>query len=253
MGRKTITLIAAVVVAALGASLVFLYVQGVDDRAQADAQPVQVLTAVAQIEAGESVKDAQAAGKFELTEIPGAAVLPGALTDTESIKDSVATAPVYEGEQIIASRFGAVGTSSRITIADDQLAISVQLGDPQRVAGFVSPGSNVAVFATVGGSCGAVEGAAADGGMATRLLLPEVPVIGVGQTGTAATTTTTAPTGEQTVEAVPTTILTLSLDQTDAEKVILASQTSCLAMGLLTDKSQVAPSAGTTTNELFGN
>ena len=69
MKRLIGVLIAAVVVAALGAALVFLYVQGVDDRAQADAQPVQVLTAVAQIEAGESVKDAQAAGKFELTEI----------------------------------------------------------------------------------------------------------------------------------------------------------------------------------------
>jgi pilus assembly protein CpaB len=251
MGRKSITLIVAVVVAALGAALVFLYVQGVDQRAQADASPVNVLTAVEQIESGESVGDAQAAGKFELTELPGTAVLPGALTDTETIKDAVALTPVYQGEQILASRFGAAGTAARITIPDKEMAISVDLADPQRVAGFVSPGSQVAIFATVGAACATSATTAAGTGSTTRLLLPDVTVIGVGQSGMSATTTTTDETGEQTVEAVPTTILTLALDQSDSEKVILASQTSCLALGLLTDKSQVAASAGTTVGDLF--
>jgi pilus assembly protein CpaB len=252
MGRKSITLIAAVIVAALGAALVFFYVQGVDDRAQADAEPVQVLTAVAQVETGETVADAQAAGKLELAEIPGAAVLPGALTDTESIKDSVALAPVYEGEQIIASRFGTSTVSaSRITIPDKEMAISIQLGDPQRVAGFVSPGSKVAIFATLGGACGTGGSGGATVQTGVRLLMPEVTVIGVGQTGTAATTTTTDPTGAEVVEAIPTTILTLALDQADSERMILASTTTCLTLALLTDKSRVAPSNGTVATDLF--
>ena len=247
MGRKSIMLIAAVIVAALGATLVFLYVQSVDQRAQADASPVKVLTAVEQIEAGESVKDAQAAGKLQLTEIPGTAVLDGAQIDTDAIADMVALAPVYPGEQIISTRFGQVGSDSRISIPDKQMAISVQLGDPQRVAGFVSPGSIVAIFATTGDLCNSAESAK---DTTTRLLLTDVPVIGVGQTGTAATTTT-AEDGAETVEAIPTTILTVALDQTDSEKVILASQTSCLALGLLTDKSDVSPTDGTTFNDLF--
>jgi pilus assembly protein CpaB len=248
MGRKTITLIAAGLVAALGAAMVFLYVQGVDDRAQADVQAVNVLTAVQEIDTGESVEDAQAAGKFALAEIPGTAVLPGALTDTSTISGTVALAPVYQGEQIIASRFGdADATSSRITIPDKEMAISVDLGDPQRVAGFVAPGSEVAVFSTVSATCGSEAGT----GSTTRLLLPGVTVIGVGETGSVATTTT-ADSGEATVEAaIPTTILTLALDQADSERLILASQTSCLALGLLTDKSKVSPSTGTTAGDLF--
>jgi pilus assembly protein CpaB len=253
MGRKSITLIAAVVVAALGAALVFLYVQGVDDRAQADAEPVQVLTAVAQVDTGETVADAQAAGKLELTEIPGAAVLPGALTDTESIKDAVALAPVYEGEQIIASRFGTSTVSaSRIDIPDKEMAISIQLGDPERVAGFVSPGSKVAIFATLGAECGTGGGGGVTTESGVRLLMREVTVIGVGQTGSAATTTTTTDaTGAETVEAIPATILTLALDQADSERMILASKTTCLTLALLTDKSRVTPTNGTVATDLF--
>lgn len=247
MGRKTITLIAAVVVAALGAGLVFLYVQGVDKRAQADASPVQVLTAVEQIEQGESVKDAQAAGKLQLTEVPGTAVLPGALSDTETIAEGVALSPVYQGEQIIASRFGEVGSSTRITIPDKQMAVSVELGDPERVAGFVSPGSRVAIFATTGPTCNTGDESTE---MRTQLLLDDVQVVAVGQTGMSATTTKSGE-GEETVEAIPTTILTVALEQADSEKVILAKQISCLNLALLTDKSDVSASDGTTIDTLF--
>lgn len=247
MGRKTILLIAAVVVAALGAGLVFLYVQGVDQRAQADAAPQQVLTAVEQIEQGESVEDAQSAGKLELTEVPGSAILDGALSDTETIADTVALSPVFEGEQIVASRFGEVGSSARITIPDKHLAMSVELGDPERVAGFVSPGSRVALFATVGENCNSGPEATET---RTQLLLSEVQVIGVGQTGMSAMTTKSAE-GEETVEAIPTTILTVALEQADAEKLILAKQTTCLTMALLTDKSDVAGSPGTGMTDLF--
>ncbi len=183
MGRKTITLIAAGVTAAIGASLVFLYVQGVDSRAQADAEPVEVLTANAAIEAGETVSDAQAAGKLELTETPGSAVLPGALTTTDTISDMVALAPIYAGEQVLAAKFGLVGSQSRISIPSNTMAISLELTDPQRVAGFVSPGSSVAVFASLGTACAAGTTALEPTEPQIRLLLAEVPVIGVGQTG----------------------------------------------------------------------
>lgn len=245
MGRRTIILIAAFVIAALGASLVFLYVQGVDQRAQADAEPVKVLTATKTINAGEKVSEAQKAGKFALTEVPGTSVLAGALTTTDPIADQVAVTSIVPGEQIIPSKFGGVGSQSRITIPDKMMAISVQLTDPQRVAGFVSPGSDVAIFSTTVTGTGDVVTQPT-----TRLLLPKVQVIAVGQTGVTATTTTDGE-GEQTTEAIPTTILTLALEQRDAERVILAAGQSELTFALLTDKSTVAPSGGTTLDDLF--
>ncbi|MGH3470738.1 MAG: hypothetical protein ACRDPG_01670, partial [Nocardioidaceae bacterium] len=106
MGRRTILLIAAVVIAALGATLVFLYVQGINDRAVADQNPVQVLEATGNITTGETIAAAQQAGKLNLVNIPKSDVLPGALTSTSSLTGESALTTIYAGEQILPQKFG---------------------------------------------------------------------------------------------------------------------------------------------------
>ena len=93
MGRRTTLMLVAILVAALGSTLVFLYVQGINDRAIADQEPVEVLTAKDDIAAGESIDDALAAGKLELTEVPKANILPGALTTTEGLEGPACADP----------------------------------------------------------------------------------------------------------------------------------------------------------------
>jgi pilus assembly protein CpaB len=122
------------------------------------------------------------------------------------------------------------------------MAISVNLTDTARVAGFVNPGSEVAIFLS-----GNVQPANED---FTRLLLDRVTVIGVGST-TQVTTTTTDPEGAQTVEQLPRTLLTLSLDQDQVEKVLFAQGHGELAFALLTPDSKINSDAGTTAPELF--
>ncbi|CAA9332048.1 MAG: hypothetical protein AVDCRST_MAG29-1106 [uncultured Nocardioidaceae bacterium] len=239
MARKSILATVAVVIAAVGALLVFMYARGADARASADVAAQQVLVATAQVDPGEKVEDAVADGKFELAEVPAAAVLPGALSDTESLTDQVARATIYPGEQVVTQKFGSAGSSTSLSIAKKEMAVSVQLTDPDRVAGFLSPGASVAVFASD------IEDEAS-----TRLLLEEVTVLGVGQT-TTTSTTTTAGSGEETTEAIPTTILTLSVDQEDAEKVIYASKHGLITFTLLTDDSRTSPDEGTTAKNLF--
>ncbi len=97
---------------------------------------------------------------------------------------------------------------------EGEFAISVNLSDTGRVAGFVSPGSNVAVFLN-----GPVGPQGQDG---TRLLLPKVQVIAVGAT-TVTTSTTTAEGGAQTTESLPRTLFTLAVDQRKAEKLMYAA------------------------------
>ena len=58
MGRRTLLLIAALVVAALGTTGIFLYVNGVDERAEAGYDLVEVLVATTPIAAGTSAQDA---------------------------------------------------------------------------------------------------------------------------------------------------------------------------------------------------
>ena len=66
MGRRTALLIAALVVAALGTTGVFLYVNGVDRRAEAGVRVDDVLVATAPIAPGTTAQAAQEAGSMEL-------------------------------------------------------------------------------------------------------------------------------------------------------------------------------------------
>ncbi len=243
MGRRTILLIVAAVIAVAGAGMVYLYVQGADDRAKQAQQPIQVLKAVAQIEPGETLAAASAAGKIEMRDVPAEQALDGAMAEIGESGALVALTRIFPNEQVTASKFGSPGEQDNLTVPAGKFAISVNLSDTGRVAGFVSPGSRVALFLTGPVGPGDEEGA--------RLLLPEVQVIAVAQT-TVTTATTTDAEGGQTTESLPRTLFTLAVDQEEAERILFASTHGELAFGLLDDKSKVAPSKGVTVKNLFG-
>ena len=77
MGRRTILLIAALVVAALGTALVFMYANRADERAQAGTEQVEVLVATAGIAAGTTGAAVAESGTVELRTLPAASVLRG--------------------------------------------------------------------------------------------------------------------------------------------------------------------------------
>ena len=251
MGRRTLLMIAAVVIAALGAGMIFLYVRGISDRAEADQKPVEVLAVTKQIEAGESIDDAVAAGKLDLRSFPEKDLLEGAMSDTASLDGEVALATIFPGEQIIPGKFGAPGTQQTITIPEGTMAVSVSLTDPARVAGFITPGAKVAIFASGTLADGSEDPGATSTGTFTQLLLPSVDVIGVGTT-TVLSTTTTDETGAATTEQLPKTLLTLALTQDEAQKVIFASNNGQLALGLLNKDSKVRVGPAVTFQNLFG-
>ncbi|MGN6131895.1 MAG: Flp pilus assembly protein CpaB [Nocardioidaceae bacterium] len=242
MGRRTVLLIVAALIAALGTSLVFLYVRGADNRAEAAQAPVQVLKAVAQINPGETLASAQAAGKIQLGTVPRQDALPGAVNSTAGMENQVALSTIFPKEQIITGKFGSAGDQEVLTIPDGDIAISVNLSDTGRVAGFVSPGAEVAIF---------MNGAAGDQAQdATRVLLPKVKVIAVGAT-TVISRTTTDPQGAQTTEQLPKTLFTLAVNQDEAEKIMYATNHGELSFGLLNDKSKVKPGPGVSSQNLF--
>jgi pilus assembly protein CpaB len=249
MGRRTVLLIVAALIAAVGTSLVFLYVRGVDARASQEYDAVEVLKAVEIINPGETLAEAQAAGKIQMGTVSRGSVLSGATTSTADMGNKVALTTVFPGEQIITGKFGEPGDQDVLTIPDGKLAISVNLTDPARVAGFVTPGAEVAVF--VSATPEAAEGETEAVEQFTRLLLPRVQVIGVGTT-TVVPTTTTDETGAQTTEQLPRTLLTLAVNQSEAERIIFAAKNGEVAFGLLTEKSTVRPGPGVTANTVFG-
>ena len=239
MGRRLALLIAAVLVAALGTALVFAYVKKADDRAIADQQPVSVLVAKAAVAPGTRVIDAANAGAFERKELPQSAVVPGALSSTDPVKDQVVLTTIFPGQQLLTGMFGATAASNAsIAIPPGQIAASFSFGDPQRVAGFVQPGSNVVIFLT----------SALNGGVSsTRVLMPKVTVIAVGPT----TITPPADPAQANPEAQPRAMLTLALTQAQAEKIIFAQGNGTMYLGLLNDKSQIKPGPGITAKNVF--
>jgi pilus assembly protein CpaB len=243
MDRRRILLVVAVLVAALGSALVFLYTKGADTRAEEKFDTVEVLQATAIINPGEKFEDAQAAGKLALSAVSQDSLLDGYQTTTDSLGGTVSLGTIYPGEQIISAKWGtSAAVQSSLQIPDQNMAASVNLTDPARVAGFVNPGSEVAVFWT--GSN------AQTGQTMTKILLTRVTVLGVGST-TPVSTTTTDQSGASTTEQLPRTLLTLSLNQAQTQKVLLGSSTGELAFGLLTDNSAVADAPETTAESLF--
>jgi pilus assembly protein CpaB len=227
MDRRRILLVVAVLVAALGSALVFLYTKGADTRAEEKFDTVEVLQATAMINPGETIDDAQAGGKLALKAVSQESLLDGYQTSTDSLDGMVSLGTIYPGEQIISAKWGtSTAVQSSLQIPEQNMAASVNLTDPARVAGFVNPGSEVAIFWTGNNAAG------------------------VGST-TPVSTTTTDQSGASTTEQLPRTLLTLSLTQAQTQKVLLGASTGELAFSLLTESSQVADAPETTADTLF--
>jgi pilus assembly protein CpaB len=243
MDRRRILLVVAVLVAALGSALVFLYTKGADTRAEKKFDTVEVLEATAVISPGEKFEDAQAAGKLALQAVSKDALLDGYQTTTDSLGGTVSLGTIYPGEQIISAKFGqSAAVQSSLQIPDGMMAASVNLTDPGRVAGFVDPGSQVAVF---------LSGIDAQSGQPfTRMLLDRITVLGVGST-TPVSTTTTDESGASTTEQLPRTLITMALNQQQVEKVTYAATNGELSFALLTDKSNVQADTGMDATTLF--
>ena len=245
LDRRRVLLILAIVVAVLGAALVLVYVRGADERAAEQFDTVAVLEATVPIEAGESIEDAAANGKVVLGEVAQTDLLSTAQTSIEPLAGLVALTTIYPGEQIITEKFGEKAAApSPLQIPKGNVAISINLADPQRVAGFVNPGSEISIFFTPATKEN------------VRVLLPRVTVLGVGSTTPAPATApdpAADPAAQANVEQLPRTLMTLSVDQSQAEKVILGGDPAVgtLTFALLTPQSDIRPSPGTSVDNLF--
>jgi pilus assembly protein CpaB len=231
------------VLAALATVLIFLWVSGINDRALEGQEPVEVLVVTQSVAAGTTGTSASNAGAFELTQLPRDAVAEGALSSIEPVANQVALSPLFPGEQVLAQKFGPPSSSATAAIPEGKIGLSINLGDPERVAAFLRPGSEVAVFLTSNDPDSGVP--------STRVLLPRVQVVATGSTTTLTRTTTDA-SGTQTEEQLPVALLTLAVDQKESEKIIFAQDEGSLYFGLLTDTSpEIVKDAGTNAGNLF--
>lgn len=240
MDRRKILLILATMMAALGLLIVWIWVQGAEGRAKEKFASVDVLVAAQDIAQGESFKDAS--GKFEKRKVPEDAVLGNALTSLDSLDGLVALTPMYEGEQILQSKWGGSAdvdvTANVLAIPKGKVAMSVNLTEPARVSGFVSPGSEVAILVAV------------EDGRYSRTILRRVTVLGVGGTSTI-TTVTNKGDGESETEQIPQTLMTIAVTQKEAEKILWGATFGELSFALVNTTSELNASGPVNEPNLF--
>lgn len=253
---RVLLLLAAFVVAGVGVLLVFLYARQADTRALADLEPTPVVVVVQPVAAGTTVADALRTGAFDVLERPQAALPASALITLDANLDDVVLADLVVGEMLVAERLGDEASLEALVIPEGTIATSFTFGDPNRVAGFVAPGSTVAVFITRTPDAAETldpttgEPPPTAGRATTRLLLPEAQVIAVGSS-TTVTETVTVPGGAQQTTEENRALLTLALTQEQAQQLILGQTLGELYLGLLDDSSVIELGPGTDVSSLF--
>ena len=245
MGRRKILLVVAVVVAAMGAALVFVYARGAENRAAEKFETVDVLVVKTAIERGESANSAYETGKIDIQQVPRAQVLTGATADGTAFTDQYALTTMYPGEQLIPEKFGGadeVEAETTLPIPEGMVAISVSLSDTARVGPFIRPGAKVGVFLT-----GTLP---PQNVPTTKLLMSDLLVLATGSTTTVAPSTTEDPEAVP-AEQLPNTLFTLAVTQQQAEKILFAQGLGELALALANDNSNLKPGDGVRAEDLF--
>ena len=262
MTRRLGLLAAALVVALLGTMAVFSYVSKVEADVVAGAEMVDVLVAAERMPAGTNAAAATKDELVQLSSMPRKSVPEGALTSLDEVGEQTLVSDVFAGEVLLKAKFAdQTARTGALVIPKDTIAISIELEDPQRVAGFVVPGSEVAIFATikkvdatakatasnVSDSSATVNVQAEGDDDYTNLLLPRVSVIAVGP----ATLRPDENEDEKAEDEVTKAVLTVAVTQHDAARLVHSAQTGDLWFGLLSSSSKTGPGQGVSNLNLF--
>lgn len=178
VNKRAIAIVIAIVLAAVATAALFSYVQGVEQEALAEVEPVEVLVAKDTILAGTSAEQAMSQGLIGKDSIPKRTVAEGAVVSVDQISGKVATVNLAKGEQILTTRFASVQEATDLAeIPEDRQAISVDVALIPAVAGRVNPGDHVSVIAQL--EQPAAEGAEA--GPRVQFLVQDAEILAIGQ------------------------------------------------------------------------
>lgn len=148
--------VSAILLALVGALLIFSYAGNADDRAMTDLEPVAVLVVQKSVPIGTSAEDL--VEYVAVAQRPKSAVAPTALKDLKSSAGKVTSVELVPGEQLLAERLvdpGTLRSSTAVEVPKGLQEISFQL-EPQRAAGGrIVPGEHVGIFISL--DSGALE------------------------------------------------------------------------------------------------
>src|ERR1039457_7058046 len=162
MKRRLLTIVLALVLAAIGTGGVLAYAKGADARAITGMKAVSVLVAQKQIPSGTSAGAALKGGLLAAEKLPAASVPSNAVRSVvPALSPLVMGAAVQPGQLLLRAmlvKAVAAQTPGSVTLPTGMIEVTINLCVPEAVAGGLQAGSQVAVFDTI------VPGAGSAGG-----------------------------------------------------------------------------------------
>jgi pilus assembly protein CpaB len=237
MGRRTLLLIASILIAAVGTALIGLYVRGADNRAQQTEGMVSALVATQTITAGTKLETA--VQSMRVASVPGRMAETGAYRNPnafvniqKALKNKVVIEPIQAEQVVLGSMFGDAGVAANTEIKND-MGISVELTDPGRAAGLLAPGSHVKVYLIPKNSDPDLEkmqkarqdaagNILLDPPIKLPVILEDALVMRIGNSSSSTSTTTTKNNTSTQKDDVPRTIVTLDVKEEGADALAAA-------------------------------
>ncbi len=226
MIRRLIIALVALLIAAVGGVLTYLYAANADARALANVSPVQVLVVAEPIAAG--TPSESLARSLTVAEIPSAAVVPGGVSDLADVAGLLTTTDLHPGEQLLASRFDAAEAIAEVVeVPADMHELSLQLETRRVIGGQLRPGDTVGVFLSGTVTTGtSTENTSVD---QTHLILHKVLVTAV----TGAAGHITDENGDEVEqEAADSIMVTFALSAADAEQLVFGAEFGTIWLSL---------------------
>ncbi|MFC5382272.1 Flp pilus assembly protein CpaB [Aquipuribacter nitratireducens] len=240
MGARVLVLVVALVVAALGALAVVLYVENALGRQDAATETLEVLVVAETIPAGTAFADVP--GSLEVATRPADAVPQGVLDPADGLTGQVALQTLYPGEVVSAPVVGDPDDVTALAPPDGRFAASFAFPAANRVGTFVRPGSQVSVFATVETVAPGPDGEVVTA-LTTQLLVEALDVLAVGST-----TDIGAESGAGGGDAA---LVTFAVDQGEVQRLVLAQSIGTLYLALAGEEPPIEQLEGTTRLNLF--
>jgi pilus assembly protein CpaB len=257
--RRLLAAAAALVLAALGGTVLLAYARGADARAMAGLKTTTVLVATTRIPAGTPVSGLTTSVRSQV--LPATAVVPGAVTSLTALGSQVTTAEVEPGEQLLAARFGTASSllpPGTVAVPKGDEEVSVQLDPERAVGGRLAAGNHVGVF---------VSQSLPDNTVQTHAVLHHVLVTQVqggtvppstggsgSGTQTAAASSSSAPAGSSSGGSSTSGVLvTLALTAQDAEAVVFGQEHGKVWLSLEPDAADTDGTTVVTQQNVYTN
>ncbi|GLI26846.1 hypothetical protein ARHIZOSPH14_10880 [Agromyces rhizosphaerae] len=176
MRIRIIGAVIAVLLAAIGGYLLWMYVQSADQRAAEGAEFAQVYVVIEEIPSGtpgELISD-----YIEVDELPQIAIQPDIVTSLDDLAGLVTNAELLPGEQLLEARFSTpaeLAAQGDVALPEGFQEVTLPVEVARAVGGAVRPGATVGVVITVDKD---IRAGSSEGSGSTETSTPDEDVAG---------------------------------------------------------------------------